>query len=153
MHLSENWCSSSLLYRAAFFLFHSTITTVKKHRTEIERKKKQYRIQAPLYSDLNLSYNCKPKKCNSDTQNIAWPCRTVTYRYFCLIHPMTEFIVYYGKHTHVMHKYWPIDAIKRNCKKQLITKNKHSNITLLMKGDLVVILLILLYIATIFFLR
>ena len=152
MHLSENWCSSSLLYRAAFFLFHSTITTVKKHRTEIERKKKQYRIQAPLYSDLNLSYNCKPKKCSSDTQNIAWPCRHVSV---LLPDPPHDWIhcLLWETYTCNAQILAQIDAIKRNCKKQLITKNKHSNITLLMKGDLIVTLLILLYIATIFFLR
>ena len=42
------------------------------------------RLKSKLYV-----YNAK--KCNSDIQNIVWLCRTITYRYFCLNHPTTEF--------------------------------------------------------------
>ena len=34
-------------------------------------------------------------------------------RYFCLNHLTTEFIVYNGKYTYVIHKYWSINTIKK----------------------------------------
>lgn len=57
MHLSENWCSSSLLYRAAFFFFHSTPHSLQKknirmHVMLMTRKRKNIRIHLSLYSKI-----------------------------------------------------------------------------------------------------